>query len=97
MNGINFTGLHEKMPREMKVMVIHGELDEVVPFYCGQEVLQRIPWAEAVEIGPGKGQVESLRFGHHWYEYYDIQVWHDVIETFLGDSKTGAKPITARL
>jgi hypothetical protein len=64
-------------------LVIHGELDQVVPFYSAQEILRRIPWAKQVEIGCLPGQVENLAFGHLWFEYFDIQVWHDVIETFL--------------
>ncbi|KAJ7161489.1 Alpha/Beta hydrolase protein [Mycena crocata] len=84
MNRFDFTGLHEKLPRSMQFLVIHGDLDAIVPPYCGQEILKRIPWARSVEIGNQPGQVESLNFGHHWFEYFDIQVWHDVVEKFIG-------------
>ncbi|KAG6854689.1 hypothetical protein C0991_002400 [Blastosporella zonata] len=82
-NRFNFDGYHDKLPRDIRFLVIHGELDEVVPFYCGREILQRIPWAKPVEIGSSRGQVQNYAFGHHWFEYFDIQVWHDVVERFL--------------
>ncbi|GLB34754.1 putative serine aminopeptidase, S33 [Lyophyllum shimeji] len=86
-NRFDFTGCHDKLSRDIRFLVIHGELDAVVPFYCGQEILQRIPWAKMVQIGKAPGQVESYAFGHHWFEYFDIRVWHDVMEKFLGESK----------
>lgn len=36
-----------------------------------------------VEQGNKPGQVPSLAFGHLWYEYFDAQVWQDVVEGFL--------------
>jgi len=86
MNRFDFTGLHEKLPRSMQFLVIHGEVDAVVPPYCGQEILRRIPWATPVEIGSQPGAVESLEFGHHWFEYFDVQVWHDIVEKFLASA-----------
>ncbi|KAJ7311597.1 Alpha/Beta hydrolase protein [Mycena albidolilacea] len=85
-NRLDFTGLHEKLPRNIQFLVIHGDLDAIVPPYCGQEILQRIPWARPVEIGTQRGAVENLDFGHHWFEYFDVQVWHDVIEKFLAST-----------
>ncbi|KAG5722141.1 putative aminoacrylate hydrolase RutD [Termitomyces sp. T112] len=82
---LNFEGYHDKLSRNIQFLIIHGELDEVVPFYCGQEILRRIPWARLVEIGNHPGQVENYGFGHHWFEYFDIRVWHDVVETFLAN------------
>ncbi|KAG6814596.1 hypothetical protein H0H92_000125 [Tricholoma furcatifolium] len=78
------------LSKAIQVLVIHGELDEVVPFSCGQEILQRIPWAQFVAIGKKPGQVENFAFGHHWFEYFDIRVWHDVVEIFLGNQNTAA-------
>jgi len=95
LNRFDFLGYHDKLSRDIQFLVIHGEVDEVVPFYCGQEILRRIPWAKIVEIGEAPGQVESYAFGHHWFEYFDIQVWHDVVEKFTGNSN--ARPPTARL
>ncbi|KAJ6531199.1 Alpha/Beta hydrolase protein [Mycena capillaripes] len=86
MNRFDFTGLHAKLPRSMQFLVIHGDLDAIVPPYCGQEILKRIPWARPVEIGTYAGAVESLEFGHHWFEYFDVQVWHDVVENFLAST-----------
>lgn len=71
----------------MKVMVIHGKNDTIVPYSCGEEILQRIPWAQAVEVGESPGQVPNLDFGHQWSEYFDIKVWHDVVEEFMTDNK----------
>lgn len=48
-----------------------------------QEILNYIPQARFVETGRLPGQVPSLDFGHFWYEYFDIQVWHDVINNFM--------------
>ncbi|KAF5381011.1 hypothetical protein D9615_004138 [Tricholomella constricta] len=92
LNRIDFDGYHDRLSRDIQFLVIHGKLDEVVPFYCGQEILQRIPWAKMVKIGEAPGQVESYAFGHHWFEYFDIRVWHEVVERFLGDSKNTSQP-----
>ncbi|KAJ7685619.1 Alpha/Beta hydrolase protein [Mycena polygramma] len=88
MNRFDFTGLHSKLPRDMQFLVIHGDLDAIVPPYCGQEILERIPWARSAGIGPARGAVESRDFGHHWFEYFDIRVWHDVVENFLAFEPT---------
>ncbi|KAJ7481144.1 Alpha/Beta hydrolase protein [Mycena galericulata] len=86
MSRFDFTDLHAKLPRSIQFLVIHGDLDAIVPPYCGQGILQQIPWAKPVATGPKPGAVESLQFGHHWFEYFDIQVWHDVVEKFLESS-----------
>lgn len=49
----------------------------------GQELVQRTPRAKFVQVGNHPGQVPSLAFGHHWFEYFDIEVWYDVIEKFM--------------
>ncbi|KAJ7735263.1 Alpha/Beta hydrolase protein [Mycena maculata] len=86
MSRFDFTGLHTKLPRSMPFLVIHGNLDAIVPPYCGQEILQRIPWAKPVQIGSQSGAVENLEFGHSWFDYFEVQVWHDVVEKFLGST-----------
>ena len=53
--------------------------NDIVP----QETLRLIPWARFVEQGDQPGQVPTLNFGHWWYEYFDIEVWHDVVHKFL--------------
>jgi pimeloyl-ACP methyl ester carboxylesterase len=83
MNQFDFTDMHAKLPRSTQFLVVHGEIDAVVPPYCGQEILRRIPWARPVEIGPHPGAVPHLDFGHVWFEYFDVRVWHDAIELFL--------------
>lgn len=45
-----------------------------------------------VEVGCTPGQVPNLDFGHHWFEYFDIQVWHDVVERFMGEVKVETPP-----
>lgn len=99
LNRFNFDGLHGKLPRDTQFLVVHGKVDETVPYYCGEEILRRIPWAKMVEVGPSPGQVPDLDFGHHWFEYFDVQVWDDVVERFLGHAQAG-NPLcgyTARL
>ncbi|KAG5645063.1 hypothetical protein DXG03_007153 [Asterophora parasitica] len=91
LDRIDFDGYHEKLSQDINFLVIHGEADEVVPYYCGLEILQRIPWAREVEIGDAPGQVKNYAFGHHWHEYFDIKVWHDVVEGFLGEPKNGSR------
>jgi len=81
----DFTNLHDKLPRDTRFLVIHGMADEVVPFYCGEEILRRIPWARIVPIGDRAGEVPDYQFGHHWFEYFDPPVWQDVVEVFLRD------------
>ncbi|RDB21107.1 Haloacetate dehalogenase H-1 [Hypsizygus marmoreus] len=93
LNRFDFTGLHDKLARDMQILVIHGEIDGVVPLFCGEEILRRIPWAKTVEIGTAPGQVPSHGFGHNWFEYFDIRVWRDAIRKFLGK----APAINARL
>lgn len=51
-----------------------------------QDIMERIPWARSVEEGIQPGQVPTLKFGHLWYEYFDPQVWHDVLHTFMQPS-----------
>ncbi|KAJ7633045.1 Alpha/Beta hydrolase protein [Roridomyces roridus] len=72
---IEFTGMHAKLPRSTQFL----------------EILQRIPWAKSVQVGSHPGAVENLEFGHMWFEYFGIQVWHDVVEKFL------TSPTPARL
>ncbi|KAK0496838.1 Alpha/Beta hydrolase protein [Armillaria luteobubalina] len=71
------------MPRNTRILVVHGRLDKVIPFSFGQDITNMIPWATMVSVGSKPGQVPSYDFGHYWYEYFDIQVWVDVVEKFL--------------
>lgn len=82
-NRFNFTGRYEKLPKDTHILVIHGKLDEIVPFSSSEEIVLRMPQAQRVVIGSRPGQIPNLSFGHHWFEYFDVQVWHDVVETFL--------------
>ncbi|KAF7295577.1 Hydrolase-4 domain-containing protein [Mycena indigotica] len=91
MNRFDFTDLHAKLPRSIKFMVINGELDRIVPPYSAQDIKSKIPWAESVEIGPNRGMVPTMAFGHSWYEYFDVEVWVEIIEAFI------ARKISARL
>ncbi|TFK30094.1 alpha/beta-hydrolase [Coprinopsis marcescibilis] len=89
---MKFDGFHEQIPRDIKVLVLHGELDQVLPFSSSRQVLKRIPWAKDVEVGGKPGQVPSLAFGHQWFEYFDIAVWKNVIEMFLNDVELTLQP-----
>ncbi|KAJ7074027.1 Alpha/Beta hydrolase protein [Mycena amicta] len=86
MNRFDFTGMHTKLPRTMPFLVIHGELDRIVPPYCGQEILRQIPWAQSLELGHKPGMVPNAAFGHSWFEYFDAEVWVGVIERFIATS-----------
>jgi hypothetical protein len=48
-----------------------------------QDIVERISWARLVEEGSLPGHVPMLKFGHLWYEYFDSQVWHDVVHAFV--------------
>lgn len=71
--------------------------DLIVPFTSAEEILRACPQARLVTIGSKRGQVPSYAFGHLWYEFFDIEVWVGVLETFLDDggfefgSRGGAK------
>jgi hypothetical protein len=92
MKGFDFTGLHARLPQEARYLVIAGSLDRVVPQYKGEEILRLIPSAVAPMIGTGPGMIPSDKFGHAWWEYFDIAVWRDVIESFL-DSPVPVKAV----
>jgi len=79
----NFTGLHARLPTEPQYLVIAGTLDRVVPSYKGEEIMKLIPGAIAPSIGTEPGQIPTDQFGHCWWEYFDIGVWKDLLETFL--------------
>ncbi|KAF8891232.1 Alpha/Beta hydrolase protein [Infundibulicybe gibba] len=79
----DFEGLLSKLSQNIQVMVIHGQLDQVIPPDCGVGILKRIPWAKSIEVGDQPGQVPTMAFGHQWYEYFDAQVWHDVVDVFM--------------
>ncbi|KIK58148.1 hypothetical protein GYMLUDRAFT_45341 [Collybiopsis luxurians FD-317 M1] len=78
---------YERIPSSIQFLVIHGEKDAVVPFSSGQKLFKVIPQAKFVQIGSLPGQVPNLAFGHHWWEYFDIQVWINVIEVFLSSKR----------
>lgn len=82
MGRFSFNHLFSKLP-PTPVLVIHGVLDTVVPFTCGEEILRMLPTARLVPIGTRPGAVPSYQFGHAWFEYFDIEVWKSVFETFM--------------
>ncbi|KAJ6518938.1 Alpha/Beta hydrolase protein [Mycena sanguinolenta] len=79
----DFEDLLPNISRNVRVLVIHGQQDQVIPFRCVEDMLQRIPGARLVELGNQPGQVPSLAFGHHWFEYFDLGVWYNVIDMHL--------------
>jgi len=86
----NFGSQQIKLPRDTQILSIHGRLDQIVPDSYRQEIMQYFPHARAVEIGDCPGQIPNDQFGHHWWEYFDIQVWKAVVDNFLED-KTDAR------
>lgn len=83
----DFSPYYSKFPQDIEILIIHGENDATVPFKCGEEIAQRFPQAQFVEIGMSPGQIPSLAFGHLWYEYFDIIAWHNVITRFLEEGQ----------
>lgn len=79
----DFTGFHSRLSPDTQFMIIHGELDQIVPFSNVQTFLRLIPWARVVPVGDAPGSVPTLRFGHDWIEYFNPQVWYDVFNVFL--------------
>ncbi|KAG1754304.1 Alpha/Beta hydrolase protein [Suillus lakei] len=79
----DFTGFHSRLSPDTQFMIIHGELDQILPFSNVQGFLRLIPWARVVPVGDAPGSVPTLRFGHDWIEYFDPQVWCGVFEAFL--------------
>ncbi|KAJ7766748.1 Alpha/Beta hydrolase protein [Mycena metata] len=79
----DFAALLERIPADIRVLVIHGELDQIIPFECSQEILRRIPHARFVEIGPEPGKLPSLQFGHNFTLYFPVQIWENFLKGFL--------------
>ncbi|KII89085.1 hypothetical protein PLICRDRAFT_595483 [Plicaturopsis crispa FD-325 SS-3] len=85
-------GLHARIPRATRVLVIHGKRDAVVPFSRGEELTRLIPHVILLGIRKDTGYgLPNLDFGHAWWEYFDIQIWNDAIENFLNDVLPGDK------
>lgn len=101
----DFVNLLSMLPTDMKVLVIHGNIDRVIPRRCGivgslcyrlprknsdhrffyQDTQAQIRGAVFLESGSHPSQVPSLDFGHSWYEYFDIEVWQKVVDSFIDD------------
>ena len=81
----DFTEFQAKVPRDTKILVVSGKLDEVVPYSATRLILYRVPWAKDLEVWDKPGQIPSLDFGHQWFEYFDIKVWKNVVEIFLNE------------
>ncbi|KAJ7117846.1 Alpha/Beta hydrolase protein [Mycena epipterygia] len=79
----NFEELLPNISRDIQVLVIHGQQDQVIPFRCAEEMLRRIPGARFLELGNKPGQVPSLAFAHQFFEYFDLKVWYNVFDTHL--------------
>ncbi|KAH7929669.1 alpha/beta-hydrolase [Leucogyrophana mollusca] len=89
----NFGDLHSKLSQDTQFLVVRGELDQIIPF--SDDLLTSIPWAKLVPTGTLPGEVPHYRFGHHWIEYFDTEMWRNVIEVFL--QTTGGETAKARL
>lgn len=83
LRNFDFAQHLEHLSRETQVLVIHGKLDQVIPFNCAEDIINHIPWAQSVQEGSQLGQIPTFQFGHLWYEYFDPQVWHDVLHVFM--------------
>ncbi|KAF8216664.1 Alpha/Beta hydrolase protein [Mycena galopus ATCC 62051] len=79
----DFEDLLPNISRDIRVLIIHGQQDQVIPFRCVEDMLERIPGARLVDLGNKPGQVPNLAFGHQWFEYFDLRVWYNVIDMHL--------------
>ncbi|KAJ7681739.1 Alpha/Beta hydrolase protein [Mycena rosella] len=79
----DFAALLERLPPDLPVLVIHGEADQIIPFECSKAILQRIPGARFVEIGPEPGKLPTLTFGHNFTLYFPVSIWDAVVNNFL--------------
>ncbi|KAJ7461571.1 Alpha/Beta hydrolase protein [Mycena latifolia] len=79
----DFVALLEKLPQDMPVLVIHGEADQIIPFECSKVILQRIPGARFIEVGPEPGKLPTLTFGHNFTLYFPVSIWDDIVNNFL--------------
>ncbi|KAK7467497.1 hypothetical protein VKT23_004551 [Stygiomarasmius scandens] len=79
----DFENLLSMISPDIKTMVIHGELDQMIPFSAGTDICERIKTAQMIERGSDIGQVPSYTFGHQWFEYFDASVWVEVIDKFM--------------
>ncbi|KAJ6531610.1 Alpha/Beta hydrolase protein [Mycena vulgaris] len=79
----DFADLLEKLPEDMPVLVVHGEADQIIPFECSKVILQRIPHARFIEVGPEPGKLPSLTFGHNFTLYFPVSIWGDLVDQFL--------------
>ena len=98
MSSFTFGDLHQTLPRSTSFLIIHGELDRIVPVGAANDLRRRIPWARTLRKGANsyEGEVPSFQFGHMWWEYFDISVWKGVLEGFLDGSAEGSN-VKARL
>lgn len=92
MSTFSFPNLHSKLlppPDGPAILIIHGELDNVLPFSSVKTTLAIVPHAKLVQVGTKPGQIDSLDFGHNWYEYFEVERWRQVFESFFGTVNEG--------
>jgi len=95
LKSFDFDELYRRLPNDTQVLIIHGKLDQVVPFSSAQSMFEKMPRSRMVEVGNLPGQVPDLDFGHNWFEYFDMRVWDDVFRQFL--SKKLVPVVQARM
>lgn len=94
MGTFSFANLHSKLlppPDGPAILIIHGELDTVIPFSSVNMIIAIIPHAKLVQVGTRPGQIDSLDFGHNWYEYFTVERWRQVFESFYDESGEGGR------
>ncbi|KAF9227748.1 alpha/beta-hydrolase [Gyrodon lividus] len=84
----DFKDLHSKLSPDTHFLIIHGELDQIVPFSYAQGFLDLIPWARLIPIGDTPGTMPHNRFGHNWIEYFTTELWYEAIEAFLESNRS---------
>jgi hypothetical protein len=85
------------IPSSIAILVIHGTKDRIIHHVESNDLTKHIKHAQRIAIDPsGKvpGSVPSEAYGHSWYEYFEPQVWVDVVQTF---TKGGVEEMRAKL
>ncbi|KAM0792617.1 hypothetical protein ACM66B_005278 [Microbotryomycetes sp. NB124-2] len=71
------------IPSTLPVLVLHGDKDRSVYYTESKYILKGLPQATLVTY-PG--------MGHMWYDYYEIEYWTRLLNSFLDDKELPPNP-----
>ncbi len=87
------------VPSSIPILIIHGTKDRIIHYAESNYLTKYLQNAIRIAIDPSRktpGSIPSADYGHSWYEYFDVQVWINVIQTFT-KSGVGLKGENAKL